>query len=547
METVTVTANVKEKKVRIIAETINSQENTFQSYRRIRVAAYCRVSTKQEEQINSYEVQKKHYTEKINANPEWQMVGIFADKGITGTSVLKRDEFNKMIKLCKSKKIDMILVKSISRFARNTVDCLHYTRMLKTLGIDVYFEEQGIHSIKSDAEFYISIYGTIAQSESENISANVKWGKLQSAKEGKVAFTYKNFLGYRKGAEGNPEIDEEQAETVKIIYDRFLAGDSLKQIAVKLQNEKRLSPSGKSEWSTATIRSILSNEKYKGDAIINKTFTVDCLTKEIRKNNGERPKYYVENNHPAIIDAETFGRVQEELARRIGKKKVKEIGTKTEQGKYSSKYALTELLICGECHTPYRRCTWTAHGEKRIVWRCVKRLDYGKKYCHNSPTLEEYRIQAAIVNAIQTFAQQDPQLLKNLKSHIERGINDAVREDDSLDIQLRLAAVEKEINELFNMISVDTIESFDEKKAEELLSEKNKLQAELDRIAELNQKDKNKQSRITEIMDLIDGLKNRTLVYDDSLIRQIIEAIIVESKEKIKVIFIGGYEMEQVL
>ena len=543
----TVAANTKEKKVRIIAETINSQENTFQSYRRIRVAAYCRVSTKQEEQINSYEVQKKHYTEKINANPEWQMVGIFADRGITGTSVLKRDEFNKMIKLCKNKKIDMILVKSISRFARNTVDCLHYTRMLKTLGIDVYFEEQGIHSIKPDAEFYISIYGTIAQSESENISANVKWGKLQSAKEGKVAFTYKNFLGYRKGTDGNPEIDEEQAETVKIIYDRFLAGDSLKQIAVKLQNEKRLSPSGRNEWSTATIRSILSNEKYKGDAIINKTFTVDCLTKEIRKNNGERPKYYVENNHPAIIDAETFGRVQEELARRVGKKKVKEIGTKTEQGKYSSKYALTELLICGECHTPYRRCTWTAHGEKRIVWRCVKRLDYGKKYCHNSPTLEESRIQAAIVNAIQKFAQQDPQLLKNLKSHIERGINDAVREDDSLDTQLRLAAVEKEINELFNTISVDTIESFDEGKAEELLSEKNKLQAELDRIAELNQKDKNKQSRIAEITELLDGIKNRTMEYDDRLVRQIIEAIIVESKEKIKVIFIGGYEMEQVL
>lgn len=543
----TVTANAKEKKVRIIAETINSQENTFLSYRRIRVAAYCRVSTKQEEQINSYEVQKKHYTEKINANPEWQMVGIFADRGITGTSVLKRDEFNKMIKLCKSKKIDMILVKSISRFARNTVDCLHYTRMLKTLGIDVYFEEQGIHSIKPNAEFYISIYGTIAQSESENISANVKWGKLQSAKEGKVAFTYKNFLGYRKGADGNPEIDEEQAETVKIIYDRFLAGDSLKQIAVKLQNEKRLSPSGRNEWSTATIRSILSNEKYKGDAIINKTFTVDCLTKEIRKNNGERPKYYVENNHPAIIDAETFGRVQEELARRVGKKKVKEIGTKTEQGKYSSKYALTELLICGECRTPYRRCTWTAHGEKRIVWRCVKRLDYGKKYCHNSPTLDETRIQAAIVNAIQKFAQQDTQLFKNLKSHIERGINDVLREDDSLDIQLRLAAVEKEINELFNTISVDTIESFDEKKAEELLSEKNKLQAELDRIAELNQKDKNKQSRITEITELLDGIKNRTMAYDDRLVRQIIEAVIVESKEKIKVIFIGGYEMEQVL
>lgn len=537
--------NTREKKVRLIHEAINVQENTFQSYRRIRVAAYCRVSTKQEEQLNSYEVQKKFYTEKINSNPEWQMVGIFADKGITGTSVLKRDEFNKMIKLCKNKKIDMILVKSISRFARNTVDCLHYTRMLKTLGVDVFFEEQGIHSIKSDAEFYISIYGTIAQSESENISANVKWGKLQSAKEGKVVFSYKNFLGYRKGADGKPEIDEEQAETVRIIYDRFLAGDSLNQIAEKLQNERRLSPAGKSEWSTSTIRSILSNEKYKGDAIINKTFTVDCLTKEVRKNRGERPKYYVENSHPGIIDAETFGRAQEELARRIGKKKVKEIGTKTEQGKYSSKYALTELLICGECHTPYRRCTWTAHGRKQIVWRCIKRLDYGKKYCHNSPTLEENRIQTAIVNAIQKFAQQDPKLLKNLKTHIENGINYTESEGEDVEIKLRLATIEKEINELFNTISVDTIESFDEKKAEELLAEKNKLQADLDRLAELHQKDKDKQSRIAEIMDLIDGLKNRTLVYDDSLIRQIVEAVIVESKEKIKVIFIGGYEVEQ--
>ena len=322
-----------------------------------RWAAYGRVSSKSAEELHSFAAQIRYYKDYFKNRSDCELVDLYMDKGITGTSVLKRDEFNKMIKLCKDKKINMILVKSISRFARNTVDCLHYTRMLKALGVDVFFEEQGIHSIKSDAEFYISIYGTIAQSESENISANVKWGKLQSAKEGKVVFSYKNFLGYRKGADGKPEIDEKQAETVRMIYDRFLAGDSLKQIAEKLQNEQRLSPAGKKEWSTSTIRSILSNEKYKGDAIINKTFTVDCLTKEVRKNRGERPKYYVENSHPAIIDAETFGRVQEELARRIGKKKVKEIGTKTEQGKYSSKYALTELLVCGECHTPYRRCT----------------------------------------------------------------------------------------------------------------------------------------------------------------------------------------------
>lgn len=403
------------KKVRIILPTINVNEEALQSFcRRLRVAAYCRVSTKQEEQLNSYEVQKKYYIDKINSNAEWELVGIFADKGITGTSVNKRDEFNKMIKLCKRNKIDMIIVKSISRFARNTVDCLHYTRMLKQLGIDVYFEEQGIHSIKPDAEFYISIYGTIAQSESENISANVKWGKLQSAKEGKVVFSYKNFLGYRKGDDGKPEIVSEEAEIVKMIYERFFAGDSLKTIAEKLQKERKSSPTGKSEWSTTTIRSILSNEKYKGDAIINKTFTVDCLTKEVRKNNGERPKYYVENSHPAIIDAETFGRAQEEMARRTGKRKVKQTGTKTEQGKYSSKYALTELLICGECRTPYRRCTWTARGQKKVVWRCIKRLDYGKKYCHNSPTIDEEILQKAIMSAIQKLALQNADILKSL-------------------------------------------------------------------------------------------------------------------------------------
>ncbi len=168
-----------------------------------------------------------YYTEKINSEPDWCFAGIFADKGITGTSVKNRTEFNKMIRLCKKGKVDMIIVKSISRFARNTVDCLQHTRLLKALGVDVYFEEQGIHSTDPGAEFYITIYGSIAQSESENISANVRWGKAQSAKEGNVPFQYKRFLGYRKGADGKPEIDPEEAEIVKLIYTLFLSGDSL--------------------------------------------------------------------------------------------------------------------------------------------------------------------------------------------------------------------------------------------------------------------------------------------------------------------------------
>ena len=200
-----------------------------------RVAAYCRVSTDEDEQLNSYEVQKAYYTERITSEPKWKLVGIFADKGISGTSTKNRDEFNKMIRACKRGKIDMIITKSISRFARNTVDCLKYVRMLKELNVDVFFEEQGLHSIDKSSEFYITIYGSIAQSESENISANVKWGKEQSARQGKVAFQYKNMIGYKKGKDGEPEIVPEEAEVIRYIYHRFLAGDSYRTIKAELE------------------------------------------------------------------------------------------------------------------------------------------------------------------------------------------------------------------------------------------------------------------------------------------------------------------------
>lgn len=377
-----------QKTVRYIAPLITAQQNAKDKYRQERTTAYCRVSTKQDEQLNSYEVQKQYYTEKINSEPKWCLAGIYADKGITGTSTKNRDEFNKMIRDCKKGRIDRIITKSISRFARNTLDCLKYVRMLKELNIDIFFEEQGIHSTDPGAEFYITIYGSIAQSESENISANVRWGKEQCAKEGRVSFAYKNFLGYQKGADGKPEIVPEEAETVKLIYSRFLKGDSMKMIADYLTSQKILTPGKKEIWTSGTVRSILLNEKYMGDALINKTYIVDCISKKVKVNNGERPRYYVENNHPAIIDKSTFNMAQEELARRAGKRKVKQVGTKTQQGKYSGKYALTELLICGECGTPYRRCTWTARGKKKIVWRCINRLDYGKKILQ---TLAEHR------------------------------------------------------------------------------------------------------------------------------------------------------------
>ena len=515
-------------------------------YRVLRVAAYCRVSTKQEEQLNSYENQVQHYTERINSENGWTLEGIYADKGISGTSVKNRDEFNRMIRRCKQGKIDMIITKSIARFARNTVDCLKYVRLLNDLGVDVYFEEQGIHSNQPGAEFYITIYGSIAQSESENMSASIIWGKNQSAKAGKVNFHYKNFLGYRKGEDGRPEIVPEEAETIRLIYDRFLAGDSLKGIAELLEEKGIKSPTGKAEWQFSTIQSILSNERYKGDAIINKTYITDCISKKVRVNNGERPKYYVENSHPAIIDSATFGRAQEELARRSGKRKISR-KAKTEQGKYSSKYALTELLICGECKSAYRRCTWTASGKKKIVWRCINRLDYGKKYCHNSPSVEESLLQDAIMRAIMQTAKQNTEVLKTLKFHIGMGLADETTEDKSLDIQIRIAELDAEFQKMLKAVSADNADAIDEGRIAELMSEKQRLTVQLEQYAAMRQKRESAKSRLDEIYTILDGLQNHPMEYDDQIVRQLLECVVVDSKEQITVIFKGGIEVVQPL
>ena len=539
--------NPPNRTVRYIPATINVREMIRSTYRQLRVAAYCRVSTKQDEQINSYENQKKIYTDRINSEPNWTLVEIFADKGITGTSTKKRDDFNRMIRYCKQGKIDMIITKSVSRFARNTVDCLKYIRMLKKMNVDVYFEEQGIHSLDNGAEFYITIYGCIAQSESENMSSNIIIGQTQSHKDGKAAFHCKRLLGYTRSETGQIEIVPEQAEIVKRIYDRFLSGESIETIAESLTAEGIETPMGKTVWSKSVIASILTNEKYKGDILTNKTYVTDPISKVTKINNGERPQHYIENHHPAIIDSATFGRVQEEMARRNGKRKVKQVGTKTEQGKYSSKYALTELLVCGECKTPYRRCTWTVGGKKKIVWRCINRLDYGKKLCHTSPTIEESVLQDAIMSAIMKTAKQNIEVLTTLKTHIAMGLEISDTEDEAMEMQIRIAEIDAEFKTMLQGVAADTIESFDEEKATRLMTEKTELQNRLNQITESKQKRENAKSRLDEIFTILDGLENHPMTYDDQIVRQLLECIVVESKTQIKIIFIGGLEINQTL
>ena len=371
----------------------------------LRVAPYCRVSTGKDEQLPSYEAQIEYYTAKIAERPEWTMVRLYADQGKSGTSTKKRKEFLKLIADCKKGKIDLIITKSVSRFCRNTLDGLDYVRRLKRLGVGVYFEKENVNTLYMDNEMILTFMMSQAQAESESLSGNISLGHRMRFRDGKIYYNYANFLGYRKGADGQPEIDPDEAAIVRRIYARYLLGHSVQQIMKDLEADGIKTVRGNEKWSYGAIRGMLQNEKYIGDALLQKTYMADLFTHQSKKNMGELPKYYVHECHPAIIDRETFQKVQEEIARRGSLRKVSS-KAKTELGRYCGKYVLSELLVCGECGSPYRRVTWTAKGEKRIVWRYINRLEHGKRICKRSPTLYESDIHAAVIAAMNELYDQ---------------------------------------------------------------------------------------------------------------------------------------------
>ena len=370
----------------------------------LRVAPYCRVSTDKEEQLSSYEAQIEYYTDKINSNPDWTMVRLYADEGITGTSAKKRKDFLKMVRDCQRGKIDLVITKSVSRFCRNTLDGLNYVRRLKGYGVGVYFEKENVNTLYMDNEMILTFMMSQAQAESESLSGNVKWGHRKNFQDGKVYYNYKGFLGYRKGPDGQPEIDPEQAAVVRRIFSRYLLGHSVRQIVTDLMADGIKTATGKEVWHDSVVQKMLRNEKYIGDAILQKTYIADLFTKEKRLNNGVLPKYYIHDCHPAIIDRDTFQKVQEEMARRSSLRKTSS-KTKTELGKYCGKYVLSELLVCGECGSPYRRAVWTQKGVKRAVWRCQNRLEHGRKLCRQSPTWDEADLHGAVVSAMNELFQ----------------------------------------------------------------------------------------------------------------------------------------------
>ncbi len=538
------TETTAQNDMRIVVIPAKSRDE-IQRTTRLKVAAYCRVSTDQEEQESSYEAQIGYYTEKINKNSDWQMAGIFADEGITGTQAKKRPEFLKMIKLCRQRKIDLILTKSLSRFARNTVDSLNYIRELKALGIAIIFEKENINTLQTDTEMMLTIMSCFAQAESESISKNVSWGVRQSFKNGNVPMQYTRLLGYKKGENNLPEIVPDEAEIVREIFRRYLDGASMEQIADGL-NEKGLTTKGGSPYRKIAIRRILTNEKYTGEALLQKTYVTDCITKKTRKNNGELPMYLVKNHHEPIISKADFNRAQEEMARRSAKRVIADKLTKGEQGKYSAKYALSELLICGECGTHYRRVTWTAKGFKEIKWRCISRIQYGKKKCHNSPTVDEQALHRAIVSAINEFCSVKEDVAKVLRESITEVLDPSLNGSVAA-AQQRIDELAHNIDELIKLATMPET-------AESAMSDIARFSEEMKTLREFIEAEKTKQMTVqrgsAELDAILERLENEDFTltdYDDVVVRQLIEKVTVENKCFITVTFKGGFEIRREL
>ena len=424
------------------------------------VAAYARVSTDSDEQLSSYEAQVAFYTQHIKSNPEWEFVGVYTDEGISGTNTRKREGFNRMVEDALNGKIDLILTKSISRFARNTVDTLTTIRKLKEKKVEVYFEKENIYTLDAKGEVMLTIMSSLAQEESRSISENVTWGKRKSMADGKFSLAYKNFLGYEKGEDGFPKIVEEEAKIVRQIYSWFLEGRTIRAIADSLTQQGIPTPRRKTKWSVSTVTSILTNEKYKGDALLQKTYTADYLTKSVKKNHGEVPQYYIEDSHPAIIDPETFELVQNEMKRR-----------RPHRHQLHRNSPFTAKIICSDCGGFYGRKVWHSNSKyKKLIWRCNHK--YEQDMVCSTPNLTEEEIEKAFIKAFN-------QVLGEKQRHIKRfkALLPILADTSKLDEQLQAAQAEHSrlMNDLRLFMDENTLHVQDQVEYNRKFTEKSQL------------------------------------------------------------------------
>ena len=485
-------------------------QQSRQPFEQLRVAAYCRVSTDYDEQASSYETQVAHYKELIQKEPTWEFAGIYADDGISGTNTKKREQFNQMIAACKAGKIDLIVTKSISRFARNTIDCLKYIRDLKAINVAIFFEKENINTMDAKGEVLITIMASLAQQESESLSQNVKMGIQYRYQQGKIFVNHNHFLGYTKDAQGNLVIEPAEAKIIKRIFYSYLNGMSMKQIADSLKADGILTGGKTKNWQSSGVSRILKNEKYMGDALLQKTYTVDFLNKKRVKNNGIMPQYYVENDHPAIIPKPVFMQVQQLIKQRQN-------GITTKNGKHrrlNGKYCFSQRVFCGKCGDIFQRNMWYCP-EKVAVWRCASRIKRSKsgRRCMirnvKEPLLKEATVQA-FNQLIEGHKLADKQIKANIMKVIKNSkgptLDQLDKQLEEVQIQLIQAANQHQNCDALTQQIMD------------LRKQKEKVQSrETDKQTKLHS--------IDEINKLVEFHKYGLVDFDEQLVRRLVEKI----------------------
>ncbi len=541
------TATAKKKNISFIPSQPEYDRSIKVQFKALRVAAYCRVSTTLEQQEGSYEAQISYYTEKIKSNPNWKLAGIYADDGKSATNTKKRDDFNAMIEDCMAGKVDMVITKSVSRFARNTVDCLQNIRKLKEKNIAIFFEKEGVNTLESSGELLITILSSQAQEESRNLSENTRWGLVRRFENGIISVNHNKFMGYTKDENGELVIVPEEAEIVRRIFRLYLEGSSYVQIAKILEDDGILTVTGKTSWCPSVIDQMLSNEKYMGDALLQKTYTVDFLTKKKVKNQGIVPQYYIQDNHEAIIPKELFYRVQEEKARRASlNKSAATRRAKKEKSKYSSKYALSDIMICKECGKPYRRQVWSKNGQKSAVWRCENRLKNGTKYCRHSPTLKEDVLNEAVMTAINSVVENRGEFVGAFRENVIQVIGSYSTKNVPTEYDEQITKLQGEMLTLIeeNAKMGSITEDFDEqyhKIAEQI---KELKQKKLDSIRD-QKRAADFQQRVSDMDTCLKKVSCEVRDFDDDLVRRLLQGVKVINEDTLEIQFKSGIVMKQ--
>ena len=530
------------KEVKKIPATRNFLEKDRKAI--LNVGAYCRVSTDTEEQQGSYNSQVNHYTEKIKSTPGWRFVKVYGDEGISGTNADNRPGFQEMMQDCENGKIDLIITKSISRFSRNVTVTLEVARKLRDKGIGIFFEKENLNTLHYTSESLLAIFSSLAQAESESMSENIKMGREYRYKQGECCYNMGKIFGFNQDSNGIVTINEEQAIVVRLMYDGYLNGMSIGGIIKDLQERKIPSPTGKEKWSPGTVERILSSEKYKGDFLARKTFTVDPISKKKKKNTGQVSQYLITNHHPAIIEPEKFDMVQSEMTRRGC---IKKNDKKKHYGKYSGKFPFNNLIICGDCGAKYRRTMWVEkNGEKKPVWRCVNRIQNGKTYCRRSVSISDTYLTKKTVEAINIIYKSRSRVKDILKCSIASLMGDT----EQPMITENMARLEELSDLMRDAIFKNATGEMTPKELEkicyEVKTESEKLRKENEEYEMTRKMKSAESSKLKQIFKAIDEMAEELTEIDNTLVRNIIEKMEVIAKDKLTIWFIGdiAYEVE---